>query len=81
MRFIEAYALWGERRWAEWFAAVSGAIYVPFELYELLHRFSGLAVTALAVNLAVVGAMIGALRRVSAETPSPTAAPPPSCRR
>ena len=31
-RFVEGYGLWNERRWAEWFAVISGAIYVPFEL-------------------------------------------------
>ena len=35
VRFIEAYGLWRDRAWAKWFAALSGAIYVPFELYEL----------------------------------------------
>src|SRR5205809_848404 len=29
VRLVEAYGLWYGRRWAEWFAAVSGAIYVP----------------------------------------------------
>ncbi|MCZ7627423.1 MAG: DUF2127 domain-containing protein [Candidatus Methylomirabilis sp.] len=37
VRFVEAYGLWLERRWAEWFAAVSGGIYIPFEIYELLY--------------------------------------------
>ncbi len=62
-RFVEAYGLWLGRRWAEWFAAVSGAIYVPFELYELFHRISWLSLGALAVNLLVVGLMIHALFR------------------
>jgi uncharacterized membrane protein (DUF2068 family) len=35
VRFIEAYGLWRNRPWAKWLAALSGAIYVPFELYEL----------------------------------------------
>ncbi len=26
-RFVEAYGLWNERHWAEWFAVISGAIY------------------------------------------------------
>ena len=38
VRFIEAYGLWNGRRWAEWFAAVSGVIYIPFELYDLFQR-------------------------------------------
>ena len=63
VRLIEAYGLWHGRRWAEWFAAASGAIYVPFELYELLHKASWLALGTLAVNLLVVGLMLFALRR------------------
>ena len=35
VRGVEGYGLWRHRRWAEWFAAVSGGIYIPFELYEL----------------------------------------------
>lgn len=63
VRFVEAYGLWLGRRWAEWFAAVSGAIYVPFELYELIHRLTWLSLGALVVNLLVVGLMIHALFR------------------
>jgi uncharacterized membrane protein (DUF2068 family) len=63
VRFVEAYGLCLGRRWAEWFAAVSGAIYVPFELYELIHRLTWLSLGALVVNLLVVGLMIHALFR------------------
>src|SRR5437016_1234096 len=35
-RFVEAYGLWHERRWAQWFATASATIYVPIEIYELL---------------------------------------------
>jgi len=63
VRLVEAYGLWLGRRWAEWFAAVSGAIYVPFELYELFHRLTWLSAGALAVNLLVVGLMVNALLR------------------
>ena len=35
IRFVEAYGLWRARTWAEWFALISGAIYVPFEAYEV----------------------------------------------
>ena len=38
VRFVEAYGLWRERTWAEWFALISGALYVPFETYELIRR-------------------------------------------
>jgi len=63
VRFVEAYGLWRGRRWAEWFAAVSGAIYVPFETYELATSVNWLSVGLLLVNVAVVGLMVHALRR------------------
>ena len=62
VRFVEAYGLWRARRWAEWLAALSGAIYVPFELYELSRGFSWIKVAALALNLAIVVFMACALR-------------------
>ena len=33
VRFVEAYGLWRGRRWAEWFAAVSGGIYIPYPIF------------------------------------------------
>ena len=63
LRFIEAYGLWRERRWAAWLAAVSGAIYIPFELAELSTGITALALLALVVNVAVVGLMSATLVR------------------
>ena len=63
VRFVEAYGLWWERRWAEWFAAISAGIYLPFELYETLFHFNRLVLAALVVNLTVVLFMAAALRR------------------
>lgn len=63
VRLVEAYGLWHGRRWAEWFATVSGAIYVPFEFYELLRKANWLSLSALVVNLLVVGLMVYALLR------------------
>lgn len=54
VRFTEAYGLWLGRRWAEWLAAASGAIYVPVEIYELTRGVSWIKLTALALNVAVV---------------------------
>jgi uncharacterized membrane protein (DUF2068 family) len=64
IRFVEAYGLWVGRRWAEWFAAVSGGIYIPFEIYELLQRVTWLAIGALVANVLIVVLMIHALLRV-----------------
>jgi uncharacterized membrane protein (DUF2068 family) len=62
VRFIEAFGLWHARPWAEWFAALSGAIYIPFELHELWHRPSWLSAAALLINVAIVSFMIYGLR-------------------
>jgi uncharacterized membrane protein (DUF2068 family) len=59
----EAYGLWRERRWAEWLAATSGAIYVPFEIYELTRGVSPIKLAMLALNVAIVLYMVAALRR------------------
>jgi len=58
VRFVEAYGLWHARRWAEWFATLSGSIYVPVEIYELGHRFTWLKTTTLILNLIVVAYMV-----------------------
>jgi len=58
IRFVEAYGLWNQRRWAEWLAALSGAVYVPVEIYEIAHRASWLKVGALLINLAIVAYMV-----------------------
>jgi len=58
VRFAEAYGLWHARRWAEWFAALSGGIYIPVEIYELLQRVTWLRVAALLLNLVIVAYMV-----------------------
>jgi len=54
LRFIEAYGLWRQRVWAEWLAIVSGAIYLPYELYKLVRRPSLFHWTILLINIAIV---------------------------
>ncbi len=58
VRFVEAYGLWRDRVWAEWFAAASGGIYLPLEIYELFRRFTWLKVAVLLINAVVVCYMI-----------------------
>ncbi len=57
LRFVEAFGLWKARGWAEWIALVSGALYIPFEVRELIHRLSLFHVSLLAINLAIVAYM------------------------
>ena len=61
LRFVEAYGLFRERAWAEWLAALSGAVYLPLELAELARKFNGLGLVLLLVNVAVVAVMVWAL--------------------
>jgi uncharacterized membrane protein (DUF2068 family) len=77
VRSVEAYGLWYERRWAEWFALASGAIYVPVEVYELFHRFTWLKVGVLATNLGIVAYMAYALVHAADLARELAAAPPP----
>ncbi len=58
IRFIEAYGLWRERAWAEWFAAISGAVYLPFEITEILRRPNWFNVAILLINVAIVVYML-----------------------
>jgi uncharacterized membrane protein (DUF2068 family) len=73
IRFAEAYGLWHERRWAEWFAAFSGAVYIPIELYELILKVTWLRSTALVVNLLIVGYMVWLLTENRQKAPGVSA--------
>ena len=54
VRFVEAYGLWRERVWAEWFAVASSGIYLPIEVWELAKGITWPRVLLFAVNLAIV---------------------------
>ena len=55
LRFTEAYGLWHERRWGEWLGALSGGLYIPFELHHLVHGPSLDGAVVLVGNLLIVG--------------------------
>ncbi len=54
VRFTEAWGLWNRRVWAEWFALLSGAMYLPWEILKLIERTDWERVTVLCVNLAII---------------------------
>jgi uncharacterized membrane protein (DUF2068 family) len=54
LRFAEAYGLWLARPWAEWIGIVSGGVYLPLEMLELIRRPSVLKAALLAVNALLV---------------------------
>jgi uncharacterized membrane protein (DUF2068 family) len=62
LRFLEAYGLWYARAWAEWIALISGAMYLPFEVYKLIHRQSLFHISVFLINVAIVLYMIYALK-------------------
>lgn len=53
-RFVEAYGLWNQRQWAEWFAVISGAIYLPFELFAVIAHPHWIRFVVLIANILVV---------------------------
>ena len=53
-RFIEAFGLWHEREWAEWFGVLTGGIYIPMELYEVFLRTTWPVFVLLIVNAGIV---------------------------
>ena len=57
LRFIEAWGLWKARTWAEWLTALSGGVYIPFEIAELIERPSWWSVTILILNVGIVAFM------------------------
>ena len=54
VRFAESWGLWRARAWAEWLGALSGVIYIPFEVVSLVTRPTPLKVVTILANVAVV---------------------------
>ena len=51
---VEAVGLWHERRWAEYLTAIATAGFLPFEVHEILARFTVVRVVGFVVNLALL---------------------------
>ncbi|MBU5638086.1 DUF2127 domain-containing protein [Geomonas sp. Red69] len=63
VRLVEGYGLWHERKWAEWFGFLSGAVYLPVELFEIFRKPDWPRVAVFLVNVGVVGYLASALKR------------------
>jgi len=59
---VEGVGLWLQKRWAEYLAAVSTSVFLPLEVYEIVHRFTVLKVVALVLNLAILAYLLFAKR-------------------
>jgi hypothetical protein len=58
LRWIEAGGIWFNQSWAQWLAVFSSFIYIPFEINELIHRFSWLMVVILFINTLIVAYLL-----------------------
>ncbi len=58
VEFLEAIALWGLKRWGEYFAFVVTSAGIPYELYELAARVTALRLTAFLINVALVAYLV-----------------------
>ena len=61
VRFIEAWGLWQDKRWGEWFGVLASAIYIPFEVSHALHRTSWQSVLVLVFNIVLVLVLLARL--------------------
>lgn len=58
LRWVEAGGIWFNQSWAQWLAVFSGFVYIPFEVNELIYRFSWLMVVVLFINTLVVSYLL-----------------------
>jgi uncharacterized membrane protein (DUF2068 family) len=63
IRGIEAYGLWLQKSWAEWFAVFSGAVYIPAEVYGLVRGATWTKLLLLGINVCIVAYLIYVLWR------------------
>ena len=64
VRLVEAYGLWRLRAWAEWFAIISGMLYLPIEIYEIFQKPTIVRFVIFFFNLALVLYLIYVRREV-----------------
>lgn len=62
LRCVEGLGLWGEKVWAPWMASLTGLVYIPFEINELINHFNVPMLCILIINCLVVVYLISVLR-------------------
>jgi uncharacterized membrane protein (DUF2068 family) len=58
---LEGIGLMLEKVWAEYFTSIITASFLPFEIFELMHRITWFRITLLVVNLAVLAYLVSHL--------------------
>jgi uncharacterized membrane protein (DUF2068 family) len=66
--FTEGLGLWFQKRWAEYLTAISTALLIPVELYEIYERFTWVRLSILVLNLFIVWYLATRLRDEKIET-------------
>jgi len=61
LRFAEALGLWRGQAWGEYLGALSGGIYIPFEVLHWAHAPSLMNAGIVLLNLTIVGYLARAL--------------------
>lgn len=51
---VEAYGLHRRKRWAEYLTVIGIGLFIPFEIYEVVHRLSTVRVSVLVLNVVIV---------------------------
>jgi uncharacterized membrane protein (DUF2068 family) len=59
----EGVGLLMKKHWAEWFTVISTAVFIPLEIYEIVHHFTLTRVAVLLVNVAIVWYLIDRIRK------------------
>ncbi|HTT54242.1 MAG TPA: DUF2127 domain-containing protein [Streptosporangiaceae bacterium] len=62
VEILEGIALWGLRRWGEYFAMIVTSLGIPYEIYELVAKVTALRLTAFIINVALVVYLVLAKR-------------------
>jgi uncharacterized membrane protein (DUF2068 family) len=58
----EGVGLLLRKHWAEYFTIISTGLFIPLEIYEMVHRFTWVKVLVLLVNVAIVWYLIRQLQ-------------------
>jgi uncharacterized membrane protein (DUF2068 family) len=59
---VEMVGLWFAKRWAEYLTFVATISFIPYEVYEFIHKPSALKITAFIINVAIAAYLLYAKR-------------------
>lgn len=73
VRFVEAWGLWRDKAWGEWFGVVASGVYIPLEVQHILRHTTWQAMLVLAFNVALVLVLLARLMQRRAQALEPVA--------